>query len=414
MTWRLLQRYSRRMLLAGIVLLISARTSEAQEFFDAVDDHLKFSAFNQGVVGKISGLIDLEEYYVQQPPPGVIYDDHSLLFNPRLTLNLDVQIGPQLYLFAQGRFDRGFDPNSEGAAQVRADQYALRYTPWEDGRFNIQVGKSATVVGSWALRDDSWQNPFVTAPLPYENLTGVWDAVAAPSGSTLTSWAGADKSLRIPIIWEGAYSTGASVFGSLGKFDYAADFKNAALSARPESWSATSVGFSNPSFSGRLGYRPNEAWNLGVSSSVGTYLMPSASDTLAPGQSLSDYKEILIAQDASFAWHHLQIWAECFETRFEVPTVGNADTLAYYIEAKYKFSPSFFAALRWNQQLFNTVPNGTGGDAAWGSDIDRIDAAVTYRFSPHLQAKLQYSYLDQGSPIRTDQSFAAAQVTLQF
>jgi hypothetical protein len=26
------------------------------------------------------------------------------------------------------------------------------------------------------------------------------------------------------------------------------------------------------------------------------------------------------------AWRHLQIWAEIFEARFEVPAVGNADT----------------------------------------------------------------------------------------
>ena len=27
-----------------------------------------------------------------------------------------------------------------------------------------------------------------------------------------------------------------------------------------------------------------------------------------------------------------------------------------YIEAKYKFTPQFFGALRWNQQLFSTIP----------------------------------------------------------
>jgi predicted porin len=121
-----------------------------------------------------------------------------------------------------------------------------------------------------------------------------------------------------------------------------------------------------------------------------------------------------VAQDVSFAWHHLQIWAECYETRFQIPTVGNADTLAYYVEAKYKFTPNFSAALRWNQQLFNTVPDGMGGMPSWGSDIKRIDAAFTYRFSPHLQAKLQYSFIDQDDPVFTHQSLVAAQITLRF
>ena len=36
--------------------------------------------------------------------------------------------------------------------------------------------------------------------------------------------------------------------------------------------------------------------------------------------------------------------------------MGNADTFAYYLEGKYKFTPQFFAALRWNQQLFRHRP----------------------------------------------------------
>jgi len=412
-----IRRIRRLDLLSSVALafLFLARMAWAEgDFLDSLDDQLKFSADHGNVTGHISGLLDLEEYYVQQPAPGLIYEDHSFLFSPRLTLNLDVQIGPQIYLFAQARADRGFDPSSDSDGEVRADQYAVRYTPWEDGRFNVQVGKFATVVGSWSHRDDSWENPFVTAPLLYENQTAIWDVAAAPSGAVLNSWATTDKSLRLPIIWEGDYTTGGSIFGSIGKFDYAAEIKNAAISSRPDAWSVTTVGFGNPTYSGRLGYRPDEAWNLGVSSSVGTYLRPIAASTLPPGESLDDYREITIAQDASFAWHHWQVWAECYETRFQVPTVGNADTLAYYIEAKYKFTPQFFAALRWNQQFFNTVPDGMGGETTWGSNVGRIDAAFTYRFTPRIQAKIQYSFLDQDVPVQEQQHFVAGQLTVRF
>ena len=48
---------------------------------------------------------------------------------------------------------------------------------------------------------------------------------------------------------------------------------------------------------------------------------------------------------------------------FQVPRVGDADTFAYYLEGKYKFTPQLFGALRWNQQLFATVPDGLGGSA---------------------------------------------------
>src|ERR1700733_4828387 len=149
-------------LLMALAFLLVARTARAEDdFLDSVDDHLKFSAFNGSVVGRIGGLLDLEEYFVQQPPPGLIYEDHSFLFNPRLTLNLDAQIGQQFYLFAQARADRGYDPSSQSNGQVRGDQYALRYIPWKDGWANLQVGKFATVVGTWSSRYDSWENPFI-------------------------------------------------------------------------------------------------------------------------------------------------------------------------------------------------------------------------------------------------------------
>jgi hypothetical protein len=40
--------------------------------------------------------------------------------------------------------------------------------------------------------------------------------------------------------------------------------------------------------------------------------------------------------------------------------VGDADSVAYGVEAKYKFTPKFFGALRWNQQFFAAVPDGAG------------------------------------------------------
>jgi predicted porin len=116
----------------------------------------------------------------------------------------------------------------------------------------------------------------------------------------------------------------------------------------------------------------------------------------------------------SFAWHHLQLWAEVYEARFEVPNVGNADTLAYYIEAKYKFTPQLFGALRWNQQFFNTINNGFGLNEHWSPDLSRIDIAATYRFTPHAQLKLQYSFQHETTAPGQDNHLLATQFTLRF
>ncbi len=392
---------------------VTAGPVNADELLDRVDEALTVAALNDNVRARLSGLFDLEEYFFQQPAPGLLDASGQSLFNPRLTLFLDGQLGPYLYVFTQARLDRGFDP-SDGGAQARFDEYALRLTPWEDGRFNVQVGKFATVVGNWVQRHLSWDNPFITGPLPYENTTAIYDIEPPGSAQEFLEFHPDAKYEYSPVIWGPSYATGAAVSGRIGVCDYAAEVKNASLSSRPSSWNATEIGFDHPTVSGRLGFRPNEMWNFGLSASDGAYLRPQAEPLLPAHHDLGDFQESVIGQDVSFAWHHLQLWAEFFEARFDVPHVGNADSLSWYFEAKYKINPQFFAALRWNQQFFATVPNGEGGDAPWGREIWRSDAALGYRFTAHTQLKLQGSLQHEQSAARELTHLIAAQLTVRF
>ena len=411
-----------------IVLCLAALVTTAfgadDYFLDQVDDALTFTAFQDRLRARLSGTFDLEGYFLQQPPPGLLFTDQDFLLTPRLSLFLDAQLGQHIYVFAQSRADRGFDP-SEDNIQVRLDEYAIRFTPGDDDRLSLQIGKFATVVGNWVPRHGSWSNPFVTAPLPYENLVGIWSTTAADSAATILRWAHIqplataeqeyeDKPERMPVIWGPNYTSGAALEGTTGQIDYAAELKNASLSSPPGSWSATSTNWRDPTVTGRLGYRPDEMWNLGFSASTGSYLSPAAKPTLPAGYGLDDYRETLLGQDAGFAWHYWQIWAECYETRFAIPLVGNADTVAYYFEAKYKFTPQLFGALRWNQQLFSTIPDGTGGSVGWGRDIWQVDVAPGYRFTPHTELKIQYSIQHESLASRWLSQMLAVQFTVRF
>jgi hypothetical protein len=387
---------------------------DTDDVLDRVDSTLTVSGFHDNFRARLSGTLDLEFYNFQQPAPALIDSNIDNLFNPRLTLFLDAQLGSQIYFFSQARLDRGFDPTDFGA-DIRLDEYALRVTPWHDGRFTLQVGKFATVVGNWVPRHLSWENPFINAPLVYENVTAIQDKY--PPFSPLYFIYSPfiyQKYTFNPVIWGPDYATGISASGQLGLFDYAVEMKNASLSSRPESWYITENGFDNPTFSGRVGFRPNEAWNLGFSASEGPYFRREAEPMLPPGRDIGDYREFVLGQDASFAWHHLQLWAEFYEARFQVPNVGDADTFAYYVETKYKFTPQFFGALRWNQQLFDTINNGSGGNEHWSPDLERIDVAVTYRFTTHAQLKLQYSFQHETSAPNQDNHLLATQFTVRF
>ena len=396
------------------VFACTACAFDVDDFLERLDTALSISAFQDNLRVRLSGTLDLEIYHFEQPAPGLINSDIATLFNPRLTLFLDAQIGSQIYFFAQSLLDRGFDPSDQGA-QVRLDEYALRVTPWKDGRLTVQIGKFGTVVGNWVPRHLSWENPFVNAPLIYENVTPISDK-SAPLSPLYFIYGPYiyEKYVFNPVIWGPSYASGISASGQLGKFDYAVEMKNASLSSRPESWNVTEQGFEDPTFSARVGFRPNEAWNFGFSASEGAYFRREAESTLPPGRDIDDYREFVLGQDASFAWRHLQIWAEFYEARFEVPRVGNADTFAYYVEAKYKFTPQFFGALRWNQQLFGTVNDGYGHDVRWSEDLGRIDIAAAYRFTPHAQLKLQYGFQHETTGAGNDNHLFAAQFTVRF
>jgi hypothetical protein len=400
----------RSALICAGLLAATLRTVSAEDFLDQIDQALTISVANDQVRARLSGLVDLEYYNYPQPPPGLIRAGGHDLFAPRLSLFLDAQLGSRVYFFAQARLDTGFDPTDRGA-QARMDEYALRVTPWTDGRFTLQVGKFASVIGGWVERHLSWENPFVNAPLPYETATLVSDLQLPLTSQSFRAVPGFDKYEFLPVIWGPAYTIGVSVAGHLGIFEYAAEFKNNAVASRPESWS--DYNFDRPALDLRLGLQPNEAWHFGFSAAEGAYLQPGARPEVEGGD-LGDYREFVLGQDVSYAVGHWQFWAEVFEARFEVPRVGNADVLAYYLEAKYKFTPQLFGALRWNQELFDSGRDAAGRTVARAPDVARVDLAVGYRFSAHTQLKLQYS-LARGDFVSDNLgSTFAAQFTVRF
>src|SRR3974377_587523 len=153
----------------ALALVVLATNVRGQEWLDAVDNTLSLKTRNGLFRADLTGLLDLEAYYVDQRPPGLLFEDESF-FNYRLTFFVDASLGPHLYSFVQARLDRGFNPGEEDF-QARMDEYLLRWIPWDDSRLNLQFGKFATVVGNWVQRHYSWDNPLIIAPMPYDTMT---------------------------------------------------------------------------------------------------------------------------------------------------------------------------------------------------------------------------------------------------
>ena len=398
-----------------ILLLAVLSHCEGQDWLDKVEDHLNVKSRDGFFRSDLTVYLDLEGYYMDQRPPGLLYENDSFI-NPRSTFFVDTELGKHFYSLIQARVDRGFDPGAKSGTDARMDEYLLRWTPFDRDIVSLQFGKFATVVGNWVSRHDTWQNPLITPPLPYEIITTISDGKppASPAEFLARRPMPVQKDEWVPVIWGPAYTTGWALFGSVSKFDYGFEIKNASVASHPDEWEINDAGWSYPNFAGRLGFRPSPAWNHGVSFSYGTYLYSEAQPYLSPGKSLSDYNEINIAYDVSYAWHRWQFWGEVFLTRFEVPNVGNADVLSYYLEAKYKITSNLYVAARWNQQIFGSIADGAGGRQTWGNDTIQVDVALGYRFTRHLQAKVQYSFNHRDAALQQGEQLVAGQVTLKF
>src|SRR5688572_12145861 len=96
-----------------------ATSVSAQELLDTLDDSLYLQSSNGQIRADLSGLLDLEGYYIDAIPPGLLFPDDRFFFNPRLSLFLDTRIGEHLYSLVQVRFDRGFDPGADRHGDVR-------------------------------------------------------------------------------------------------------------------------------------------------------------------------------------------------------------------------------------------------------------------------------------------------------
>lgn len=403
-------------LIGVAALLAPCRPGVATDFdawLDHLGTHLGVSSNDGKYRARLSGTLDLEYFTFNRPPPGLLDTEGTSLLVPRVALFLDLQAGSAWYAFGQARLDQGFDPGDRNL-DARLDEYALRYTPWSDGRLNMQVGKFATVAGQWVKRHTSWQNPFVSAPIFYEQVTRLTDRFVI-TGRFPVLDPGSNRFYAYnPLIWGPSYAAGAALSGRWSQFEWAVEAKNAALTSRPSYWNLDGVGYGAPTFTGRLAWRPNLAWTFGLSASDGPYLGPDAAASLGGGVIANSFHQSLVLGDASFEWRHWQIWGEWIFAQFEVPFDTTVHTTAYFLEARYKFTPRFSAAVRWNEQSFAPVRRPGRPPDEWGEDQWRIDWAGTWRFNAHSQIQVEVDWRHGGAQLDGAGLNYAARVTVRF
>lgn len=397
-----------------LLTLASAHAVQAQESLDRVSELLHQESAGGALRASLSLVADSLVLAAEPTAQGSLIEDDEAFFQPRLSAFLDVEIGRHFLLHGQMRADRGFDPGSAPGGQVRLDEWYLQWNVLGDDRLKIRAGKFATAFGSWVNRHLSWDNPLVTAPALYEDMLPVTRnmAPAGPAGQAGRRNQPDNKRTWAPIIWGPSYASGVSLFGKLQAFSYALEIKNAALASGPDAWDALNNGLqTGPTWTGRLGWQPAPEWTLGTSFSHGPYLQDMARFSLPAGSSVNDFDQTTWGLDAGYAHGRWQVWSELAHATFAIPNVGDVRALSGYVEARYKVTAQLWTALRWNQAWYGDVP---GAGTSWDRQSWRMDAALGWRFSTHLQAKLQYSLAGKQGPDAEGNHLVAGMVTLRF
>src|SRR4051812_4496066 len=92
-----------------IALMATGAQARAQAFLDTLDDKLFFECQPCNFRTDLSVLADVEAYSIDEHPPGLLFSNHDVLIQPRLSLFLDTTLGKHFYSLVQVRVDRGFD-----------------------------------------------------------------------------------------------------------------------------------------------------------------------------------------------------------------------------------------------------------------------------------------------------------------
>ena len=163
---------------------------------------------------------------MDQPAPGLIFST-AISLSPRLRLFLDGQIGPNIYVFAQTRGSR-LRPCSDDGAQIRLDEYFVRYTPVKNINLRGRTPASGRQLSPGMIPG---RTLFINAPLPYEHLTvsgTLWspedtdELLECTSCRRITTAAiGSDNTAAFYSIWGPSYASGVAASGACGRFDYA-------------------------------------------------------------------------------------------------------------------------------------------------------------------------------------------------
>ncbi len=369
--------------------------------------------FDDALEARLRATLDLEWYQIETEPTGLLLESRPF-GNFRFLASGEVFVGNFATGLVELRADRGIEPADQSAEARLQQGFARLSVPGlgDSATLSLQLGVFATPFGNFVSRSDSWSNPLVRWPLPYDHRTTLLHAenpfrvVFAANRHDLISW----RSWREfpedlwggdPMIWQGVWGLGAMLFGSWGRFTGALALMNSALSGTPDGWTRMPEIPDDLNIHARIAARVEFGTWVGLSTSYGPWL-PEDAQPFAPTRKINTFYQRTVGADLEFARGHMQTFAEVIYTVWEEP-VGTLPTgwrgaevssLGSYLESRVKLvflDPSLFVAAR-----IGYVANGkirddtTGRRRRWDRDQARFELGLGYALGPETLLKVAF------------------------
>ena len=300
---------------------------------------------------------------------------------------------------------------SEDLDQVRAYAAYIRLRPWRSRELDFQVGRIPPAFGSFGRRTYGTDNPLIGYPLAHQYLTSLRaDAIPATVNDLLemrargwrTSYpvGSASATPGLPLVSAFRWDTGVQARWREGIVEL-----SGAITAGTLSDPQVSDNNDGRQMSGRVAVFPATGLAIGGSVARGEWLDNLIVDLL-PSDS-PEYRQTALGADFEYSRDYWLVRSELVWSRWRLPfaaiaTDANLDALGVWIEGRYRLTPRFFVAGRFDRLSFSEIAAETGELVTWDAPVTRVEGTVGYYIQRNLVARaaVQHNDRDGGRILR--------------
>lgn len=317
---------------------------------------------------------------------------------------------------------------AENGVGVTGAAWYLRWHPWANRQFDVQVGRIPPVIGLFARQPYGRDNPLVDAPLAYQYLMSLRpDALPATANDLILmrgrGWepffpvGSTSVTTGIPIVSAFRWDTGAEVHWHGGRTDLAGAVTRGSMAVPAVGSDLTG----SVTVSGRLAVDGPAGLTLGVSGARGPWIQSSTLG-LVPASLRNDNSQTLLGADVQFGWGPWLVRAEELRSVFTLPLIDATTPLTHlavwsgYLEGRYHFLPRWQGAARVEYLNFSSIIGTLNGGLpiSWEAPVQRVSADIGYRLRRQVEIRAggQMNWRDGGRIL--ERAYPVVQVLFWF